>query len=96
MQFSLAGILIPVWWLLILYGVFLTVFLLYSAFNLYHLVRFGTISVSLYGVIALFIGGTLLLVGMTVLLLLPYDWYASFSLSDLFRQTANTRMFQGI
>lgn len=95
MPSSLNGLIVPLWTFLALYGAFLSAFLLYTAFNLYHLLRFGTTSFGLYAVTALFAGGTILLVGLTALALLPYDWSAGISLADLFRQTANTRILQG-
>ncbi|MEI6510918.1 MAG: hypothetical protein WCO25_02630 [Candidatus Uhrbacteria bacterium] len=93
MPFDITNLAIPMWTFLGAYGLFLAVFSLYSLFNLYHLVRFGTASTGLYAVTALFAGGTVLLVGATVFLLAPYDWSASISVSDLLRQTASTKQF---
>ena len=95
MPFSLAGVFVPVWAFLVVYALFLSVFLLYTAFNLYHLLRFGTTSLGLYAVTGLFTAGTILLVGVTLILLMPYDWTATISVAELFRQTANTRVLQG-
>lgn len=93
MPFDFATFVIPIWSLLVLYGIFLSVFSLYTAFNLYHLVRFGTKSAGLYAVTALFVAGTVLLVGVSVLLLAPYDWSATISPSDMLRQTSKGQFF---
>ena len=92
---STADFYLPLWTFLALYGAFLCGFLIYTAFNLYHLLRFGTNSFGLHAVTALFAGGTILLVGGTALLLMGYDWSVTISLADLFQQTANTRVLQG-
>lgn len=93
MQFDFAAFVIPIWSLLVIYGLFLSVFTLYTGFNLYHLLRFGTKSVGLFAVTALFAAGTALLVGFSLFLLAPYDWSATFSPSDLLRQTSKGQFF---
>jgi len=93
MQFDFATFVIPVWSLLVAYGLFLSVFTLYTGFNLYHLLRFGTRSAGLFAVTALFVAGTALLVGASLFLLAPYDWSATISLSDTLRQTSKGQFF---
>jgi hypothetical protein len=93
MPSDFANFVIPVWFLLVVYGLFLSVFSLYTLFNLYHLIRFGTRSAGLYAILALFLFGTTLLVGMSVAFLAPYDWSAAVSPSDLMRQTSKGQFF---
>lgn len=93
MQFDFATFVIPIWSLLVVYGLFLSVFILYTGFNLYHLIRFGTKSAGLYAVTALFAAGTVLLVGVSIFLLAPYDWSATISPSDTLRQTSKGQFF---
>ena len=93
MPFDFATFVIPVWYLLVVYALFLAVFTLYTGFNLYHLLRFGTKSIGLYAILALFMTGTVLLVGGTLFVLAPYDWSATLSPSDILRQTSQGQFF---
>lgn len=93
MPFDFANFVIPVWYLLVVYALFLAVFTLYTGFNLYHLLRFGTKGVGLYAIVAIFLVGSALLVGTSVALLAPYDWSATVSPSDLLQQTSKGQFF---
>ncbi len=93
MDFDFASFVIPVWYLLVLYALFLAAFTLYTGFNLYHLVRFGVRGVGLYSILALFLSGTVLLAGLSVGLLAPYDWSATVSPSEMMRQTTKGQFF---
>lgn len=75
-------ILIPLWILLIPYGIFGAFFLLWSAFNIYHLLRFGVVSMSLSLVMAFYLIGTASLVFFSVSLLLRFDWMISVNLTE--------------
>ena len=93
MPSDFASFVIPVWYLLVVYGLFLAVFTLYTGFNLYHLLRFGKKGAGLFAILVLFLVGSALLVGLTVFLLSPYDWSATIVPADLLRQTSKGQFF---
>lgn len=95
MPFELPSLALPLWSLLVFYGLFLVFFVLYTGFNLYHLLRFGTYGIGLYGVTAFFLGGTVLLLAVSFFLLLPYDWSYSMSLGEFFERFKNDQFFPG-
>lgn len=86
MGFDLANIAIPLWSLLVFYGVFLLFFVIYSLFNLYHLLRFGTFGIGLFGITALFIGGTAVLLTVSFAMLSTFDWSADVRVSDYLQE----------
>lgn len=96
MPFDLPPFSIPLWALLVAYGAYLAFFLLYAAFNLYHLLRFGMYGLGLYLITALFVVGTVLLIAASYSLLAPFDWTVSFPVSSLFDRSATSTFFQGI
>lgn len=55
-------------------ALFLFIFLLFSAINLYHILRYGEHSTGKFTLIAFYVAGTLFLVGSSYLLLVPYNW----------------------
>jgi len=79
----------------VLYGLFLAFFVVYTGFNLYHLLRFGTYGIGLYAVTAFFLAGTVMLLAVSLFLLLPYDWSYSMSLADFFERFKNDQFFPG-
>jgi hypothetical protein len=93
---DISTFMIPLWYLLIPYGIFLLFFFVYVGFNLYHLLRFGTYGIGLYAITALFLAGTTMLVAVSYTLLSPYDWTASVSFADFFVRFNATRFFPGI
>jgi hypothetical protein len=84
MPLDITSFAIPLWAFLAVFGLFLLFFLVHSFFNLYHFLRFGIYGFGLYGITTLFVFGTFALLGISTLLLLPYDWTASLQLSTLF------------
>jgi hypothetical protein len=64
----------PVSVFLILYGLFMLIFIIYSLFNVYHLVKYGYYSFTLYSVITVFTGGTIILIALSIFLLAKYNW----------------------
>lgn len=78
---------LPLFFLLIPLGIFLLVFLFYSYFNIYHLLRYGVYGYPVFSVISIYIGVTLLLLMIVGYGLLPYDWNQSFSLTQFFAGT---------
>lgn len=95
MPFEIPSLAIPLWSILVLYGAYLAFFLLYVGFNLYHLLRFGTYGIGLYAVTAFFLGGTVLLLAASYLVLSGFDWNAPLSLTDYFERFKNDQFFPG-
>lgn len=73
----------PISLLLIPFGIFFLLFLIYSTFNIYHLLRFGVFGYGLYFISTVYILGTVILVSLTIFYLLTFDWTASISFSEL-------------
>lgn len=93
MPFSLSSVAIPIWVLLIVYGAFLVFFLLYTAFNLYHLLRFGTYGIGLYAVIATFSFGTVCILAASYFILAPLDWTVTVPVASLFQGSESVPYF---
>lgn len=74
-SFPLSALLIP-------FGLFLLFILLYSAFSLYHLLRFGVPSKQLVFVIVLYIIGSTLVLWVSTSLLLTYTWNAPVTFTE--------------
>ncbi len=72
---------VPVSIFLYLFGAYMLFYVLYSLFNIYHLMRYGVYGLSLYVLITVFAGGTILLISGSVFLLAEYDWSAPISLN---------------
>ena len=79
---------IPLAIFLIPFGLFLMMYLLYSAFNVYHLLRFGIYNAGAYVFTILFLGGTFVLLGFSLWILSPYDWAAPFNATTIFQTEA--------
>lgn len=95
MPFDLSGISVPMWALLAFFGLFLAFFLLYSLFNLYHLLRYGTFGIGLYGIIALFLFGSGVLLAGTYGALSQYDWSENVAVSDYVNSEMDGQFFPG-
>lgn len=96
MSFDYPSFAIPLWSLLAFYGFYLVFFFLYTGFNLYHLLRFGTYGIGLYLICALFLGGTVMLVAVSYTLLAPFDWTSYVPISAFFEQFTSDQFFPGI
>ena len=94
MNLDLASISIPLWILLVIFGLFLAFFLLYCLFNLYHLLRFGTADLGLFLITAVFVIGSASLVTGSFWLLADYDWTGSISLSSLYHPENTVQYFR--
>ena len=70
----------PITYLLIPYGLFLAIFMVYSFFNIYHLMRYGIYNFRLYLISVIFLGGTLFILGSSALVLFGFDWSVSLDL----------------
>jgi hypothetical protein len=59
---------------LILYGVFMLFFVFYSLFNVFHLIKYGFYNFSLYLLVTVFTGGTIILIATSTFQMVTYDW----------------------
>ena len=71
--------------LLIPYALFLLVFVVYAGINVYHLLRFGVSSGHVFFVTGFFVIGSLLLLGLSFVLISHYDWTLQFSFDAMFQ-----------
>lgn len=81
-MFEIPSFSIPVF---IFYGLFLIYllgYLLFSLFNLLHLLKFGVAGANLYLTIVIFTVGTVILAVCSVILLMGYDPLYSWSIGD--------------
>jgi len=81
-MFSLPTILLPLWLLLIPFGLGILLFVLYGFFNIYHLLRFATYSFGSYVITTLFIGGSVILLAISYSFISGLDWTTTFNLTD--------------
>lgn len=81
-MFDLPDINVPIAVFLIVYGAYMLFYVLYSLFNIYHLIRYGVYGFGLYLIVAMFTGGTIILVSASVFLLAQYDWTRPLSLDN--------------
>jgi len=81
-MFELPNISIPMYAFLFVFGAYMLFYVLYSLFNIYHLIRYGVYGFGLYLIVTIFTGGTILLVAGSTLLLLNYDWTLTVSLNE--------------
>lgn len=79
---------LPLWLLLIPFGVFILFFILYAFFNIYHLLRFATYTFGSYLLATVFIGGAVIISAVSYLYLSPYDWTVTWMLTDLLSTTS--------
>lgn len=75
----LPNIAIPLSVFLIPVGFFFLVFLIYSLFNMYHLLRFGVYGFGLYSLVSLYALGTIFLLLASFYLILQFDWTLTLS-----------------
>ena len=73
-QVLIVSFMFPLWFLLIAYGVFLIVFVAYSAFTVYHLVRFGVYGRPLFTIIAVYILITTVAIVSSIYLFSKFNW----------------------
>lgn len=94
-MFDLPNIDLPIYVFLFVFGAYMLFYVLYSLFNIYHLVRYGVYGFGLYLIVAIFTGGTILLVAGSTFLLMEYDWTLPISL-DSATQFYNEDLFPAL
>jgi hypothetical protein len=83
MPFSFPEFSFPVAIFLGLYGFFLLFYVIYALFNISHLLEYGRIGSPLWMIVVVFTGGTIFLVGGSIIWLLQYDLFYSIPLSEV-------------
>lgn len=80
----------PLYYLLYIFGLFLVFWLLYSMAGIYHMLRFGLRRFSTIFVVLFYLGGSVVLAGLSFYWLSPIDWQQKVSLgAGFFNMSAN-------
>lgn len=74
----------PIYFFLLPYAFFLLTFIVFSLFNVYHLLRYGIYNFNLYVLSTVYMAGTILILGASLIMILQFDWTVSFELSAIF------------
>lgn len=85
-----SGIVIPISILLLPLLLFLLLYIFYSIFNVYHLLRFGVYGFDLYIISAVFMLGTIALLGTSAFFLMRYDWGTPIRIDQLLEVEEST------
>lgn len=88
-MFDLPELSLPISIFLYVYGAYMLFYVLYSLFNIYHLVRYGVYGFGLYFLVTIFAGGTILLLAGSYFLLIEYNWNEPISVNGLIQGTDN-------
>jgi hypothetical protein len=64
----------PLWYLLVPYIAVVAFAALFLFFNVFHMWRYGIEAGKTWGLISVYVGSFIVLIGFSVLLLLPVDW----------------------
>ena len=84
---------IPIAFLLGIYGLFVVFYIIWSFFNIYHLMRFGVASLFLTTLVTVYAIGSLVLLGASGLSLLRYDWSTPFSVTAILQGPSPESLF---
>lgn len=95
-MFELPTLSLPVSIFLYIFGAYMIFYVLYSLFNIYHLVRYGVYGFSLYLLVTVFTGGTILLVAGSIFLLMDYDWTAPISFNGVIQEYGDGSLFPNL
>jgi hypothetical protein len=94
-MFELPNMNIPLYFFLLVFGAYMLFYVLYSLFNIYHLIRYGVYGFGLYLIVAIFTGGTIILIAGSFFLLMEYDWTLPISLNSA-TKFYNEDLFPGL
>lgn len=83
-----ASLSIPLAFFLILYGIFICVYALYTFFNAYHLIKFGLIGSTTHSIIIVQIIISILLLLASLWFVLYQDWSITWNLTEIFQKDA--------
>ncbi|MDO8599227.1 MAG: hypothetical protein Q7S02_03895 [bacterium] len=62
------------WHLLVPFGLFVALFIVFAAIDIMHMVKFGTYTFANYLALVVFLGGTAVILWATAQLLAPVEW----------------------
>ena len=85
---------IPLAVVLIPFLLFLILFSIFSILNLFHLIHYGPSTTGKFVVIALYVAGTLALLGGSYLVLAPYEWNRPIPSTRFLDATKKTDFFK--
>ncbi len=71
---------------LYVFSAYLIFYLLYSLFAVFHLLKYGVYNLSLYLLIIVFAGGTLLLVSESLIVLAELDWSTPIPINEVLQK----------
>lgn len=81
-MFELPNIDLPIYYFLFVFGAYMLFYVLYSLFNIYHLIRYGVYGFGLYLIVSIFTVGTIILIAGSTFMLMEYDWTLPISLNN--------------
>ena len=73
----------PILYFLIPYSFFVLIFIVFSIFNVYHLLRYGIYNFNLYILTFIYIGGTIFILGTSWIVLYTFDWSTPFMIENI-------------
>ncbi|HBL39127.1 TPA: hypothetical protein DDZ10_00430 [Candidatus Uhrbacteria bacterium] len=85
---------IPLAVVLIPFFLFLILFFIFSIFNLFHLIHYGPSTAGKFAVIAVYVAGTLTLLGGSYLTLAPYDWERPITSTVFLKSVTDVNLFE--
>ncbi len=85
-MFEDSGFSISVLIFLLVYGAYMLFYIIYSLFNIYHLIRYGIYGYGLYLIVTIFTGGTIILIAGSVFMLVDYNWSTPLMLDQTTQQ----------
>jgi hypothetical protein len=88
-MFNLPDLSVPIWIFLYVYGAYMLFYVLYSLFNIYHLIRYGVYGFGLYLLVTIFTGGTILLLTGSFFLLSEYNWNELVSVNGILKNESS-------
>ncbi len=88
-MFDLPNLSVPVSIFLYVYSAYMLFYVLYSMFNIYHLIRYGVYGFGLYLLVTIFTGGTILLLSGSFFLLSEYNWNELISVNGIIENNDN-------
>ncbi|MBI4257100.1 hypothetical protein HY626_03545 [Candidatus Uhrbacteria bacterium] len=81
-MFAIPNINLPLYVFLFVFMAYMLFYVLYSLFNVYHLIRYGVYGFGLYLIVTIFAGGTIILLAGSTFMLMTYDWTLPISLNN--------------
>jgi len=83
----------PIIYFLIPYALFVLVFVTFSVFNIYHLLRYGIYNFNLYILSVVYLAGTIFILGASIIILTSFDWSILFSVDTVLGSADQTQYF---